>query len=99
MLLPTNNGLGFTSRSYTALLRGHGVRQEFITPHKPEQNGMVERVILTLKEQSAHRHRLEMLQHAGRVIGGWTRFYNRRRPHQALGMNTPSGNLRLSSLT
>lgn len=67
-----------------------GVRQEFITPHCPQQNGMVERVIRTLKEQCAHRHRFETLQHASRVIGDWIRFYNHRRPHQALNMKTPA---------
>jgi putative transposase len=66
------------------------LRQEFITPHSPEQNGMVERLIRTLKEQCAHRHRFETLQHASRVIGDWIGFYNTRRPHQALGMKTPA---------
>ena len=80
----------FTSRSYTALVRGYGLRQEFITPYSPEQNGMVERVIRTLKEQCAHRHRFESLQHASRTIGDWIGFYNNRRPHQALGMKTPA---------
>ncbi|SUV92700.1 integrase core domain-containing protein [Bordetella holmesii] len=80
----------FTSRSYAALVRGYGLRQEFITPHCPPQNGMVERVIRTLKEQRAHRHRFETIQHASRVIGGGIRFYHhRRRPHQALGMKPP----------
>jgi len=51
---------------------------------------MVERVIRTLKEQCAHRHRFETLQHASRVIGDWRRFYNYRRPHQALNMKTPA---------
>jgi putative transposase len=51
--------LVFTSRSYTALVRSYGLSQEFITPHTPEQNGMVERVIWTLKEQCVHRHRFE----------------------------------------
>jgi len=32
-------------------VRSYGLRQEFITPHCPQQNGMVERVIRTLKEQ------------------------------------------------
>lgn len=32
-LLRSDNGLVFTSRSYTALVRGYGLRQEFITPH------------------------------------------------------------------
>ena len=87
--LRSDNGLVFTSRSYTALVRSYGLRQEFITPHCPEQNGMMERAIRTLKEQCAHRHRFETLQHASRVIGDWIGFYNTRRPHQALGMKTP----------
>lgn len=89
-LLRSDNGLVFTSRSYTALVRSYGLKQEFITPHCPEQNGMVERVIRTLKEQCVHRQRFETLQHASRVIGDWIGFYNTRRPHQALGMKTPA---------
>ena len=68
-LLQSDIGLVFNSRRYTALVRSYGLRQEFITLHCPQQNGMVERVILTLKEQCAHRHRIETLQHASRVIG------------------------------
>jgi putative transposase len=89
-LVRSDNGLVFTGRSYTALLRSYGLRQEFITPQTPEQNGMVERVIRTLKEQGAHRHRFETVQHASRVIGDWIGFYNHRRPHQAPGMKTPA---------
>ncbi|HET7162119.1 MAG TPA: IS3 family transposase [Rhodanobacteraceae bacterium] len=89
-LLRSDNGLVFTSRNYTRLVRSYGLRQEFITPHCPQQNGMVERLIRTLKEQCAHRHRFETLQHATRVIGDWIGFYNHRRPHQALGMKTPA---------
>ncbi|EJM97073.1 integrase family protein, partial [Herbaspirillum sp. YR522] len=46
-LLRSDNGLVFTSRNYTALVRSYGLEQEFITPHCPQQNGMVERVIRT----------------------------------------------------
>lgn len=89
-LLRSDNGLVFTSRSYTALAKSYGLQQEFITPYSPEQNGMVERVIRTLKEQCVHRHRFESLQHATRVIADWIHFYNHRRPHQALKMKTPA---------
>ena len=89
-LLRSDNGLVFTSRHYTRLVRGYGLRQEFITPHCPQQNGMVERLIRTMKEQCIHRHRFETLQHAMRVIGDRVHFYNHRRPHQALGMKTPA---------
>jgi putative transposase len=89
-LLRSDNGLVFTSRDYTALVRGCGLRQEFITPHCPQQTGMVERVIRTLEEQCVHRHLFETLQHASRVIADWIQFYSHRRPQQALKMKTPA---------
>jgi putative transposase len=89
-LLRSDNGLVFTSRKYTALVRSYGLQQEFITPHCPQQNGMVERVIRTLKEQCIHRQRFDSIQHATRAIGDWISFYNHRRPHQALDMKTPA---------
>jgi putative transposase len=88
LLLRSDNGLVFTSRAYTRLVRSYGLRQQFITPHCPQQNGMIERVIRTLKEQCVHRHRFEIQQHASRAIADWIRFYNTRWPHQALGMKT-----------
>jgi putative transposase len=89
LLLRSANGLVFISRHYTRLVRSYGFKQEFITPHCPQQNGLVERVIRTLKEQCVHRHRFEIQTHAMRVIADWIAFYNNRRPHQALGMITP----------
>ena len=56
-------------------MRSYGLQQKFITPHTPQQNGLVERLIRTLKEQCVHRHRLETLQHASRVISDWIDFY------------------------
>lgn len=96
-LLRSDNGLVFTSRVYTRLAKQYGLKQEFITPHCPQQNGMVERLIRTLKEQCLHRHRFETIQHANRVIADWIHFYNHRRPHQALGMKTPADAFRLAA--
>ena len=89
-LLRSDNGLVFTSHHFTKIVRSYGLKQEFITPHCPQQNGMVERFIRTLKEQCVHRRRFETIQHAMRVIGDWITFYNNRRPHQALAMRTPA---------
>jgi putative transposase len=72
------------------MVRSYGLRQEFITPHRPQQNDMIERVISALKEQRVHRHRFETQQHAMRMIGKWIRLHNTRRPHQAFGMKTPA---------
>ncbi len=38
-LLRSVNGLVFTSRSYTRVVKSYGLPQDFITPHCPEQNG------------------------------------------------------------
>lgn len=96
-LLRSDNGLVFTSRKYTALVRSYGLRQEFITPHCPQQNGMMERLIRSLKEQCVHRQRFESLAHASRAIGDWIQFYNNRRPHQALDMKTPPEAFKLAA--
>jgi len=96
-LLRSDNGLVFSSRKYTALVRSYGLKQEFITPYSPEQNGMVAQVIRVLKEQCAHRHRFETIQHASRVIGNWIGFYNHKSPHQALGMKTPTETFKLAA--
>jgi putative transposase len=46
LLLRSDYGLVFTSRSYTALVRSYGLRQEFITPHTPEQKANVSYCLL-----------------------------------------------------
>lgn len=67
-LLRSDNGLAFTSRSYTDLVKNHGLQQEFITPYSPGQNGMVEGVIRTRRNQCVRRHLFETRQHARSLI-------------------------------
>ncbi|WP_374496401.1 integrase core domain-containing protein [Zoogloea sp.] len=67
----------------------HGLKQEFITSYNPHQNGLVERMIPTLKEQCIHCHRVEALQHASRIIGDWIEYYLQR-CHQAMDMQMPA---------
>ena len=38
-LLRSDNGLVFTSRSYTALVKSYGLQQEFITPTAQSRTG------------------------------------------------------------
>lgn len=49
----SDNGVVFTSRVYTPLVRSHRLRQEVFTLHCPQKNGMVERAIRALNEQCA----------------------------------------------
>ena len=89
LLLRSDNGLVFTSSRYTATVKAYGLTQEFITPYSPEQNGMIERFIRTLKEECVWHHHFESISHAREVIGCWIRHYNTERPHQALGYQVP----------
>ena len=65
-------------------LGGYSLRQEFITSHCPQHNGMVERVIRTLKEQCVQRHRFESIQNAARAIGDLIQFSKELIPYPRL---------------
>ncbi len=51
MLLCHDNGWVFGSRLYRALVNDFGLKQEYITPYTPQQNGLCERFIKTFKEE------------------------------------------------
>ncbi|MEM7173632.1 MAG: IS3 family transposase [Pseudomonadota bacterium] len=90
LALRSDNGLVFSSKRFTETVKAYGLTQEFITPYTPEQNGLIERFIRTIKEECIWQHHFENLAHARQVIGQWIRHYNTERPHQALGYQTPA---------
>lgn len=89
LALRHDNGLVFGSRLYSSTVRRYGLRQEYIAPYTPEQNGLCERFIRTLKEQCVWLHRFSSLQHARSVIANWIIQYNSIRPHQSLDYLSP----------
>ena len=83
-------GLIFMSKSYRRTVRDYGLSQEYITPYTPEQNGVVERVIRTLKEECIWLHRFESMEGAERALGRWIEKSNTERPHEELGWRNPA---------
>ncbi len=73
-----------------------GINLELIAPGHPEQNGVHERMHLTLKEETckppAGNRRAQQ-----RRFNRWRREFNEERPHEALDMQTPSQRYRRSS--
>jgi putative transposase len=55
-VLRSDNGLIFQSRRFRAACRDYRLKQEFITPYTPEQNGMIERFFRSLKEECTWLH-------------------------------------------
>jgi putative transposase len=47
----SDNGLIFQSRRFRTACRDYRLRQEFITPYTPAQNGLIERFFRSLKEE------------------------------------------------
>ncbi len=88
-VIRSDNGLIFQSRRFRAACRDYGLRQEFITPYTPEQNGLVERFFRSLKEECVWQHRFQGFDEARRTIERWLDWYNTQRPHQALGYLSP----------
>jgi putative transposase len=88
-VVPSDNGLIFQSRRFRAACRDYRLRQEFITPYTPEQNGIVERFFRSLKEECVWQHNFANFTEARAAITQWIRWYNAERPHQALGYRSP----------
>lgn len=86
----SDNGLVFASRLYRRLLKSYGLRQEFIHPHTPEQNGVVEAYHKTFKRECIWQNRFATLEEATPIIRAWIARYNTQRPHSSLGYLTPA---------
>ena len=90
LTLRSDNGLVFTSRHFTSCVKSYGIKQEFIEPHRPDQNGIIERFFRSLKEECVWQYHFESLAQATHIIGQYIRYYNMERPHQSLGYRTPA---------
>ena len=89
-VLRSDNGLIFQSRRFRAACREYRLTQEFITPYTPEQNGLIERLFRSLKEECVWQRTFADFAEARRAITTWIGWYNSARPHQALGYRSPA---------
>jgi len=89
LVLRSDNGLVFGAKAFVNVARRYRLTQEYITPYTPQQNGMIERFFLTLKQECVWLHRFESRDHAFRVVADWLDRYDTDRPHSALGYRTP----------
>jgi transposase InsO family protein len=71
----------------------HGIRQIFIKPHCPWQNGKVERLNRTLQTEWAYRQIFTSNADRAAALAPWLEHYNTRRRHSALGGRPPISRL------
>jgi transposase InsO family protein len=89
-----STGAGGLSRLAVKAIKA-GVTPERIAPAKPQQNGRLERLHLTLLQDTAQPPAESLRDQAERFLA-FIRTYNEERPHQALGNDTPAQHYRAS---
>jgi putative transposase len=90
-----SSGAGGLSRFSVKLIKA-GILPERIEPGKPQQNGRLERLHLTLLKDTADPPARSLRQQLER-LRTFQREYNEERPHAALGNDTPATHYLASS--
>jgi putative transposase len=85
----SDQGAQFTSPDFTGVLKREGVTISMDGKGRATDNIFVERIWRSLKYEDVYLHDYATLVEAHEGIGKWIRFYNTRRPHQALNNRTP----------
>lgn len=86
----TDNGWAYThSTAYRTVLDRLCARHKRTRPWRPQTNGKVERFIQTLINEWAYARPYGSNAERSAALSGFVDFYNRTRPHQALGGRSP----------
>jgi transposase InsO family protein len=85
----TDNGASYVSNPYQARLRELGIRHSRTRIRRPQTNGKAERFIGTLLSEWAYARPYRTNHERLRRLHRFVDFYNRRRPHTALGGRSP----------
>jgi transposase InsO family protein len=94
-IIRSDNGTPFASTGTCGLSRLSvwwillGIKLELIAPGHPEQNGIHERMHLTLKQEACHPAAANKRAQQRR-FNQWRKQFNEKRPHEALGMKKPA---------
>lgn len=86
----SDNGPEFIARFLMNVMKIHGVEARHIEPGSPWQNGKNERFNGTLRDECLNLETFHGRDHARALIRLFARDYNDRRPHSALGYQTPN---------
>lgn len=85
----TDNGPGYRSLEFNALLAAEGVRHIYTRPYSPWQNGKVERMNRTLAQEWQYGRAWESEAGRAEALPAFIEHYNWGRPHSACGGQPP----------
>jgi transposase InsO family protein len=87
--LLTDNGSPYRSGVHALACRALGIRHLRTRPYRPQTNGKAERFIRTMLAGWAYGAIYRDSTERTAALDGWLWTYNHRRPHQAIGRQTP----------
>ena len=85
----TDQGAQYTSEAFTGRLKKANVKISMDGRGRVYDNIFVERLWRTVKYEEVYLHHYETMDEAWAGLARYFAFYNRERPHQALGWRTP----------
>jgi transposase InsO family protein len=85
----TDNGSPYRSHVFNAAVAGLGARHKRTRPYRPQTNGKAERFIQTLLNEWSYGRPYRLNQERLDALPTFVDFYNRARPHTALGGRSP----------
>ena len=91
--LLTDNGAPYRSAIHAVTCSQLGIRHLRTRPYRPQTNGKAERFIRTMLQGWAYGAIYGSTAERTTALDGWLWHYNHRRPHQAIGRQTPAARL------
>ena len=85
----SDNGPEFAAQAVQQWLGNQGCQTLYIEPGSPWENGFIESFIGKLRDECLNMEVFHNGAEARGIIEAWREEYNRRRPHSALGYQTP----------
>lgn len=89
----SDNGSCYVSHRFRRALAALGARHVRTRPYRPQTNGKAERFIQTAQREWTYARAYRTSAIRTLALGGFLNRYNRRRPHRALGNQTPLSRL------
>lgn len=89
----TDNGPGYRSKIHANAVAELQIKHLRTRPYRPRTNGKAERFIKTLQAEWAYAVSYQNHHQRAQALAPWLEYYNRRRPHSALGHKPPASRL------
>jgi transposase InsO family protein len=85
----TDNAKAYHARAWIETTQELAIERRYTRIYRPRTNGKAERFIQTLLREWAYARSYPSSVVRARALGGYLRWYNRRRPHSSLGARPP----------